>query len=356
MNSSEFRVQSSEFRFSAFASRVLLTAVLAVALPLGVLNAAQVADLGRDGVGVTVESEPDAVDPARDFFVTVTVKSPSGKKASLPDLRDRFRGFQVAEDVPEEPVAEPDGSTTLVTRWRLVPEPMATRYRLAPFVVTVVSGEEAQTFYTAPVIFENPPAREVVTGDMEIDPKRDLPPLSWKLVGICLGILLAAAGVVCLVWLVVRKIRTMVRIHRMSPIERAMYELEALLKKGLPGRGFFKDFYVELTMVVRRYIERRHSVRAPNLTTEEFLAAAKDNPAFTPEAVAEIHRLSGTRFRKIIRNTTTRTRMITSVAASNPIISTSSCFDHCYDRCFTASSSISRNACSPKVLILKNMA
>ena len=216
------------------------------------------------------------------------MKSPSGKKASLPDLRDRFRGFQVAEDVPEEPVAEADGSTTLVTRWRLVPEPMAARYRLAPFVVTVVSGEEAQTFYTAPVIFENPPAREVVTGDMEIDPKRDLPPLSWKLVGICLGILLAVAGVVCLVWLVVRKIRTMVRIHRMSPIERAMYELEALLKKGLPGRGFFKDFYVELTMVVRRYIERRHSVRAPNLTTEEFLAAAKDNPAFTPEAVAEL--------------------------------------------------------------------
>ena len=288
MNSSEFRIQSSEFRFSAFASGVLRTAALAVVLPLAALNAAQVADLGRDGVGVTVESEPDAVDPARDFFVTVTVKSPSGKKASLPDLRDRFRGFQVAEDVPEEPVAEPDGSTTLVTRWRLVPEPMAARYRLAPFVVTVVSGEEAQTFYTAPVIFENPPAREVVTGDMEIDPKRDLPPLSWKLVGICLGILLAVAGVVCLVWLVVRKIRTMVRVHRMSPIERAMYELEALLKKGLPGRGFFKDFYVELTMVVRRYIERRHSVRAPNLTTEEFLAAAKDNPAFTPEAVAEL--------------------------------------------------------------------
>ena len=74
MNSSEFKVQSSEFRFSAFASGVLRTAALAVALPLAALNAAQVADLGRDGVGVTVESEPDAVDPARDFFVTVTVQ------------------------------------------------------------------------------------------------------------------------------------------------------------------------------------------------------------------------------------------------------------------------------------------
>lgn len=274
-------------RFQRIPAGALVLALLAAA-PFGALEAAKVTDLGRDGVGVSVESEPDAVDPARDFFVTVTVKSPAGKKAALPDLRDRFRGFQVAEDVPEEPVVEADGSTTLVTRWRLVPEPMASRYRLAPFVVTVVSGDVAQTFYTAPVIFENPPAREVVTGDMEIAPKRDLPPLSWRLAGIALGLLFAAAGVVCLLWLLVRKIRTMVRVHRMSPIERAMYELEALLKKGLPGRGFFKDFYVELTMVVRRYIERRHSVRAPNLTTEEFLAAAKENSAFTPEAVAEL--------------------------------------------------------------------
>ena len=98
----------------------------------------------------------------------------------------------------------------------------------------------------------------------------------------------ALAAIVAIVYLVVRKIRTMVRVHRMSPIERAMYELEALLKKGLPGRGLYKDFYVELTMVVRRYIERRHAVRAPNLTTDEFLRAARENPAFTPEAIAEL--------------------------------------------------------------------
>ena len=97
---------------------------------------------------------------------------------------------------------------------------------------------------------------------------------------------LAALG--ALVFLVVRRVRLMVKIHRMSPIERALYELDVLLKKGLPGRGLYKDFYVELTMVVRRYIERRHDVRAPNLTTEEFLRAAQANAAFSPEAIAEL--------------------------------------------------------------------
>ena len=277
-----------------------LCLVLGASACLGVspLFAAQVADLSRDGIGITVEAEPETVDPGRDFTVTVTVKSPAGQTATLPDLRTRFQGFQVAEDFTEEPLADADGGTTLVSRWRLVPEPMAKKYRLAPFVVSVAQerdppapGTEQQassTFYTSPVLFASPAARASVTGDMEIEPKRDLPPLSWKLVGICGAILAAFALVVALAYLAIRKIRTMVRVHRMSPIERAMYELEQLLKKGLPGRGFYKDFYVELTMVVRRYIERRHDVRAPNLTTDEFLRAARENPAFTREAIAEL--------------------------------------------------------------------
>ena len=57
----------------------------------------------------------------------------------------------------------------------------------------------------------------------------------------------------------------------MSPIERAWAELDRLLKKGLPGRGRYKDFYVELTMVVRRYVQRKYGIRAPHMTTEEFL-------------------------------------------------------------------------------------
>ena len=253
---------------------------VAVAALAGVAALASSYDLSRDGVKVTVETAPDAVDPARDFFVTVTLAAPAGQAAAMPDLRTRFQGFQVAEDFTEDPLKAADGGTTLVSRWRLVPEPTARRYRLAPFVIG--------NFYTAPVLFEPPAKREAAPGDMEIAPKRDLPPLSWKLVGSCAAALAGIALAAALAYLLVRKIRTMVRIHRMSPIERAMYELEQLLKKGLPGRGFYKDFYVELTMVVRRYIERRHAVRAPNLTTDEFLRAARENPAFSREAIAEL--------------------------------------------------------------------
>lgn len=266
-----------------------------ILLECGSLWAGQKADLGRDGIGLTLETNLEKVDPGRDFEVVVKVVSPPDKTVVIPDLRDRFNGFQVAEDFSEDPIKDVDGKTTTVTRWRLVPEPLARRYRLAPFVITVldvpVDGSAVvhpTTFYTAPVLFNPPSQREVVTGGMEIDPKRDFPPLSWKLVGtvmVCLAGLLAIAVIV---HFIVRRIKLMVRIHRMSPIERAFYELDVLLKKGLPGRGFYKDFYVELTMVVRRYIERRHAVKAPNLTTDEFLRVAQDNPAFTREAITEL--------------------------------------------------------------------
>jgi hypothetical protein len=41
-------------------------------------------------------------------------------------------------------------------------------------------------------------------------------------------------------------------------------------------------------MVVRRYIERTHGIRAPEQTTEEFLAAATRHPRFTPPVLASL--------------------------------------------------------------------
>lgn len=64
------------------------------------------------------------------------------------------------------------------------------------------------------------------------------------------------------------------------PEEWARKELEALLREDLVGKGAIKEFYVRLTGIVRRYIEKTTGLRAPEQTTEEFLralqGAAKD--------------------------------------------------------------------------------
>ena len=220
-------------------------------------------ELNQGGIELTVDSETRVVDPAKSVFLTVTLKAKPSVKAELPDLRDRVVGFSLAEDFAEEPKTEKDGRQVRVVNWRLVPEPCAETYKIKPFVVGEAIG--------GPIYFEPPAAREPVTGAMEVEVSKDLPPLSWKLVGwVALGLAGLAALVFCL-WMAVRYVARRVKEHRMSPIERAWVELDRLLKKGLPGRGRYKDFYVELTMVVRRYVQRKYGIKAPHLTTEEFL-------------------------------------------------------------------------------------
>lgn len=244
-----------------------------------ILIAVAVLEMSRNGIELRIDADRTQIDPGRSVFLSVAMRTPKDVMSSVPDLRDRVRGFSLAEEGAKKTVRDADGSTVETVDWRLVPEPCADVYKIAPFAVTAspkllstAADDGSLSFVAGPVYFENPPPRETVTGDMEADPQKDLPPLSWKLVGQVALALCGAAAFVALVWLLLRYLARRIREHRMSPIERAWVELDRLLKKGLPGRGRYKDFYVELTMVVRRYVQRRYGIMAPHMTTEEFFA------------------------------------------------------------------------------------
>lgn len=249
------------------------------------------ADLSSGDVSLKLEATPDKVSPAEDLMLTLTVEAPSHLSVLLPDLRDRFSGFSTAEDFATDPV-EANGRKRQTFRWRLTPEPAAERYRLAPFAVETKDQRtvpaHSSFFATQPVLFPNEGARPAVTGDPEVDPKPEwIPPTAQT---VTLWIVAALAGIAALVAIVygLKQLSRRVREYRMSPLERALVELQRLLGRNLPSRGLFKEFYIELTMVVRRYIERTHGIRAPEQTTQEFLAAAAHHPTFTPEVLAQL--------------------------------------------------------------------
>ena len=231
--------------------------------------AAVIIGLEKEGFSLEIDSSTEKIDPGASVILTVSLKTAKGVEVALPDLRDRLSGFSVAEDFEEEPVAEKDGSVTKVVNWKLVPEPVAKTYRIAPFAI---GGAVTKAYYFAP-----PEPEKAPEGPIETDPKKDLPPLSLKLLGLCTLALAGAAGVLYGVFLFLRYVARRVKEHRMSPIERAWAELDRLVRRGLPGRGRYKDFYVELTMVVRRYVQRRYGIKAPHMTTEEFLSDERFN-------------------------------------------------------------------------------
>jgi hypothetical protein len=90
----------------------------------------------------------------------------------------------------------------------------------------------------------------------------------WAVVGLT-AVVAAGAGLVVIVR---RRYRRRVRI---TAYDKALRRIAALERRGLPSFGEADPWYVELSDIVRRYLEDRYGVRAPELTTEEFLQEAR---------------------------------------------------------------------------------
>jgi len=62
---------------------------------------------------------------------------------------------------------------------------------------------------------------------------------------------------------------------KLPPHEIAMEELEKLRQKKLWQNNKIKEFYTELTEIVRKYIEGRFSINALEMTTDEIMESFK---------------------------------------------------------------------------------
>lgn len=61
------------------------------------------------------------------------------------------------------------------------------------------------------------------------------------------------------------------------PWEVAKQRLRELRRRNLPQHGRYEAYYVDLTAILRYYIEDRFHLRAPEQTTPEFLEAARES-------------------------------------------------------------------------------
>ena len=69
----------------------------------------------------------------------------------------------------------------------------------------------------------------------------------------------------------------------LDPAEEAERALQRLLARDLVLQGRFGEFYLELTAIVRRYLERTTGIHAVEQTTEEFLREAEDSSAISAD-------------------------------------------------------------------------
>ncbi len=176
--------------------------------------------------------------------------------------------------------------------------PASGKHRVPPLRLEMVDtrpGQGSEVGKTQEILTEEVPidvapvkaeqiAAELKPAPGKLDENVGGPPWTWILLGGSLLLMLGAGGT--LAWRVLGTKRRIA--EQRSAYEDAIAALASLQKRGAPTAADADAWFVELSSIVRAYLERRYEIRAPELTTEEFLQEAARARELTAEHRAQL--------------------------------------------------------------------
>lgn len=233
-------------------------------------------------VTVSIVLDPDQPTIGDIISLTITVTAEKLVEVLMPEFGDALERFSIVDFAPRQ-MLDNSGRTVLIQKYRLQ-TPSSGKHAIPPILVEYVDRRPGQK--TAP---EGLDAYEIMTERLEFEVKSVIPqgasaklkpalgklgprrsePASrwpWYLAGVLLLAVITPLAVRA--WIALNK-----RARRRSAFEIARMRLDQLLARPRPTSEQVDAFYVELSSIVRRYLEDRFDLRAPELTTEEFLAS-----------------------------------------------------------------------------------
>jgi hypothetical protein len=104
----------------------------------------------------------------------------------------------------------------------------------------------------------------------DVKPPIDMPDFWWL---VWLLVLIAVAGGIYLFLHSKKKTPSPIKpeVTELPAWEKAYQQLEELRQENLLDRGLFKEFFTRVADIARHYMENRFRIRAPHMSTEEFL-------------------------------------------------------------------------------------
>lgn len=113
----------------------------------------------------------------------------------------------------------------------------------------------------------------------------------WVLLGLAV-----AALVVAIVYIVkrVKAHKPIIELHPepvIPPDERALKALEELRRKEMWQAGKVKEYYTELTDIVRNYLEEAWNINSTDMTSDETLEAYHDSKAYNEDCETKLRQM-----------------------------------------------------------------
>jgi hypothetical protein len=233
--------------------------------------------IDRGLIKVTVEVRPNPARLSDEPTLTLTIDSARGVVVEKLPFGEAIGGFVIRDF--REPLPETQGDRE-IRRQIYTLEPVQTGPQHIDPITVAFTDRRPQGDGKRHTVETESLAVEVTSMFPADVPSLDqlkpmagpveLPPttaggLPWLAGGLLAAVLAAGGG-----WWLLRRRRWDLPEKTLSPQELAYLELDALLQENVSATDV-KLFYVRLTGIVRRYIERTTGVHAPEQTTEEFL-------------------------------------------------------------------------------------
>ena len=221
-------------------------------------------------------SQPAKAQLSDEPVLTLTIDYEEGVTVQKPPFGGSLGGF-IIRDFREPPPKINDGREVIQQIYTLEPTETG-KLLIDPISVTFTDNRpngdgrthtietESLTVEITSIVGDKAPSLGELRPSAEpIELPSSTSPWLW-------GLAVAGVAALAIAWWLIRRRRRekAVAAAILTPEELAIRELDALERSGLAERDI-KLFYVELTGIVRRYIEQTTGIRAPEQTTEEFL-------------------------------------------------------------------------------------
>jgi hypothetical protein len=244
-------------------------------------------------VKATIKVWPAKPTLGDEIYARLEIDAPAGVTIDAPfqDTGERLGRFLIT-GFAHDTTRRPDGGQHHQQTYTLE-APASGRQRIPPLrfeitdarAGTTAAAQQPQEVLTDEVPIEIAPvAVEAATAELraaagELDPNVGGISAVTALGLASLLAVLGAGGV-----LGYRALRSRRRIEQQrSAYDEAVARLRALEAEGPPDPTWVDTWFVVLSGIVRRYLEHRFEIRAPELTTEEFLQVATARPELTTE-------------------------------------------------------------------------
>lgn len=256
--------------------------MLCTLLALAAADISKTNELGP--VTVTARLSPAEPKLGDEITFEIRVEAEPHVEVLMPEFGEALNRYSILNYVPRQRIDD-KGKTVLTQQYTLQPY-LSGPQTIPPILIEFVDHRPGQQ--AAP---EDADAYEILTDALAFEVRSVLPatagnelkpplgelelPREFSRVSMAVGVLcgVAATTAAIVLWLVWRRRRR--RARRRNAYEVARTRLDQLLARPMPqDAAAIEQFFVEISAIVRRYLEDRFELRAPELTTEEFLGLA----------------------------------------------------------------------------------